>query len=144
MMNRVVLVGRVTKDLELKRTTSGMSVVAFTIAIDNRVKNGAEKTTSFIPVTAWNQTAENVSKYVGKGSLIGVDGRLNQRSYTATDGHRVSITEVIAESITFLERKQDVGHTNAINNDYSSSPSSSMSDDSSRGVEVESDDDLPF
>ena len=143
-MNRVVLVGRVTKDLELKRTTSGMSVVAFTIAIDNRVKNGAEKTTSFIPVTAWNQTAENVSKYVGKGSLIGVDGRLNQRSYTATDGHRVSITEVIAESITFLERKQDVGHTNAINNDYSSSPSSSMSDDSSRGVEVESDDDLPF
>lgn len=140
MMNRVVLVGRVTKDLELKRTTSGMSVVSFSLAIDNRVKNGAEKTTSFIPVTAWNQTAENVSKYVGKGSLIGVDGRLNQRSYTANDGHRVSVTEVIAESITFLERKQDVGQE-GIANDYGSS---SDSDESSRGVAVESDDDLPF
>jgi len=143
MMNRVVLVGRVTKDITLNRTTSGAAVVSFTLAVDNRVRNGAEKTTSFFTITAWNQTAENVSKYVGKGSLIGVDGRLNQRSYMAGSEKRY-ITEVIADSVTFLERKQDVEQPEALPNDYGSSAQTSEKEESSRGVEVESDDDLPF
>ena len=81
MMNRVVLVGRLTRDPELRRTTNGTAVTSFSIAIDNRVARDAQKSTSFFNIVAWNQTAENVAKYVRKGSLVGIDGRLQQRSY---------------------------------------------------------------
>ena len=103
-MNRCVLVGRMVRDPELKKTNSGASVVSFTIAVDNPVRNGGERTTSFIPCTCWNKTAENVAKYCTKGSLVGVDGRLNQRSYES-NGAKRSVVEVIAESVQFLERK---------------------------------------
>ena len=73
-MNRVVLVGRMVRDPERKRTNSGSSVTSFTIAVDNPAKTGAERSASFIPCTCWNKTAENVAKYCTKGSLIGVDG----------------------------------------------------------------------
>ena len=108
MINRVVLVGRLTRDPELRKTTSGASVASFTLAIDNRMKGpNGEKTTSFIPCTAWNQQAENACKYTHKGSLVGVEGRLNQRSYDSKDGRRVSVIEVICDSCQFLERKDD-------------------------------------
>ena len=104
-MNRCVLVGRIVRDPELKRTNSGAAVTSFTIAIDNPTRTGNEKTASFIPCTCWNKTAENVAKYCTKGSLIGVDGRLNQRSYEDRNGGKRSVVEVIAESVQFLERK---------------------------------------
>ena len=107
MINRVVLVGRLTRDPELRKTTSGASVASFTLAIDNRMKGpNGEKTTSFIPCTIWNQQAENVARFTKKGALVGVEGRLNQRSYEK-DGRRVSVVEVICDSCQFLERKDD-------------------------------------
>ena len=108
MINRVVLVGRLTRDPELRRTTNGTSVASFTIAIDNRTKGpNGEKTTSFIPCTVWNQAAENVSRFTRKGSLVGIEGRLNQRSYESKDNIKFSVIEVICDSVQFLERKDE-------------------------------------
>ena len=109
MINRVVLVGRLTRDPELRRTNSGQAVASFTIAVDNRVKAGAEKTASFIPCSIWGQAAENVAKFTRKGSLVGAEGRLNQRTYDSKDGRRVTVIEVICDSVQFLEPK---GNTN--------------------------------
>lgn len=106
MMNRVVLVGRLTKDPELRRTASGTAVSSFTVAVDNRTKDAnGERTTSFIPCTAWNVQAENITRFMRKGSLVGVEGRLNQRTYDAKDGHKVSVIEVNADLVQFLEKK---------------------------------------
>lgn len=107
MMNRVILVGRLTRDPELRKTQTGMSVASFTVAIDNRQKGpNGERTTSFIPCTIWGQSAENVSRFTRKGSLVGVDGRLNQRTYDSRDNRKVSVIEVICDSVQFLESKK--------------------------------------
>ncbi len=147
MMNRAVLVGRIVRDPELRKTTSGMSVVSFTLAIDNRVRQGAERTTSFIPVTAWNQTADNIAKYVHKGMLLGVDGRLNQRSYTNNENRNVSVVEVIADTVTFLEKRQDSGNDQSSlgyedNRSQNSYSSTEMNDN--QESDITTDDDLPF
>ena len=113
MINRVVLVGRLTRDPELRKTINS-AVASFTIAVDNRLKGpNGEKTTSFIPCVAWNQQAENTVKFVRKGSLVGVEGRLNQRTYDSKDGRKVQIIEVICDSVQFLEPKG----TNSLQND---------------------------
>jgi len=143
-LNRVVLVGRMVRDPELKRTNSGTSVTSFTIAVDNVTKAGAEKTTSFIPCTSWNKTAENVAKYCAKGSLVGIDGRLNQRSYEDKNGQKRSVVEVIAESVQFLERK---GASEG--NENNAQPADNQPADNNgttathEGIDS-SDDDLPF
>lgn len=147
MMNRAVLVGRIVRDPELRKTTSGMSVVSFTLAIDNRVRQGAERTTSFIPVTAWNQTVDNIAKYVHKGMLLGVDGRLNQRSYTNNENRKVSVVEVIADTVTFLEKRQDSGNDQSSlgyedNRSQNSYSSTEMNDN--QESDITTDDDLPF
>ena len=144
MINRVVLVGRLTRDPELRKTVNGASVAAFTIAVDNRTKGpNGEKTTSFIPCTAWNQQAENACKYTHKGSLVGVEGRLNQRSYDAKDGRKVSVVEVICDSVQFLESKNS---NNASREDTEYTPDV-MPDDieekNTSSIDV-ADDDLPF
>lgn len=147
MMNRAVLVGRIVRDPELRKTASGMSVVSFTLAIDNRVRQGAERTTSFISVTAWNQTADNIAKYVHKGMLLGVDGRLNQRSYTNNENRKVSVVEVIADTVTFLEKRQDSGNDQSSlgyedNRSQNSYSSAEMNDN--QESDITTDDDLPF
>ena len=104
MINRVVLVGRLTRDPELRRSASGASIAVFTVAIDNL---GKDKTTSFIPCVVFNETrADTVSKYARKGLLVGVEGRLNQRSYQKADGTKNSVIEVIADSVQFLEKRE--------------------------------------
>lgn len=132
-LNRVVLVGRIVRDPELKKTNSGASVTSFTIAVDNVVKSGNEKSTSFIPCTCWNKTAENVAKYCFKGSLVGVDGRIVQRSYEDKSGQKRSVVEVVCETVQFLEKK---GSTDQINDDLKSNAVH-------EGIDS-SDDDLPF
>ena len=109
MLNRVVIVGRLTRDPELRNTQTGTPVVTFTVAVDNRIKNpDGSKSASFIPVVAFAQPAETVSKYARKGMLVGVDGRLNQRSYDrAKDGVKITVIEVIADSVQFLEPKDN-------------------------------------
>lgn len=144
MINRVVLVGRLTRDPELRKTVNGASVAAFTIAVDNRTKGpNGERTTSFIPCTAWNQQAENACKYTHKGSLVGVEGRLNQRSYDAKDGRKVSVVEVICDSVQFLESK----NSNNASREYTGYTPDVMPDDieekNTSSIDV-ADDDLPF
>ncbi len=138
-MNRVILVGRLVRDPELKSTPSGAKVVSFTVAVDNpRGKNNnAEKTASFIPCTAWNATAENVARFMKKGSLVGVDGRLNQRTYQSKDGRNVNVIEIICEQVQFLEKKGDTNDS-GYSADYT--PDNS---EPSNGIDT-TDDELPF
>lgn len=144
MINRVVIVGRLVRDPELRKTTSDKSVVTFTVALDNIARANGEKSTSFIPCTAWNTTAENVAKFMRKGSLIGVDGRLNQRSYTAQDGRKVSVVEVVAESVRFLERKSDSSNSGYEASGHSYPANNPADTDASvEGIDA-TDDDLPF
>ena len=102
-MNKVVLVGRLTKDMELKYTQKGTAVASFTLAIDRRFKSQTgEKETDFINCVVWDKVAETAFKYVGKGSQIGVAGRIQVRSYETKDGGKRYVTEVVAEEIEFM------------------------------------------
>lgn len=143
MINRVVLVGRLTRDPELRKTNAGSSVCSFTIAVDNLQKNpDGTKGTSFIPCTCWNQTADLASKYTRKGSLVGVEGRLNQRTYQRQDGSRASVLEVICDSVQFLEPKSatEDGAVNAPK--FDDTP---VQDDGKNLDQLDlPDDDLPF
>ncbi len=141
MINRVVLVGRLTKDPDLRRTPSGMTVNSFTIAIDNRVKAGAERSTSFINCTAFGNTADNMAKYTRKGSLLGVEGRLQQRSYENKEGKKVSVIEVLADSVQFLEPK---GSANEARTEESFTPDQPEDDNKNLASIDIVDDDLPF
>lgn len=105
MINRVVLVGRITKDPMLRKTQSGTSVVSFTIACNRRVPSQGQEA-DFINCVAWNKTADFMSQYVKKGALLGLEGRIQTRSYDDKDGKRVYVTEVVAENVQFLESKK--------------------------------------
>jgi single-strand DNA-binding protein len=105
-MNKCELTGNLTKDPELKTTTSGLSVCNFTIAVSRRFKNqNGEREADFIPVVAWKQTAEFVAKYLRKGNRAGVVGSIQTRSYDAQDGTRRYVTEVIADEVESLTPK---------------------------------------
>lgn len=116
MINRVVLVGRITKDIDLRKTPNGASVVQFTIACNRRVKQQGQPEADFINCVAWNRVADLMSQYLRKGALIGVEGRIQTRSYDDKDGRRVYVTEVVADSVQFLESRQTAQQTN--NNAY--------------------------
>lgn len=106
MMNRVVLVGRITKDIELKKTSSGSSVVNFTVAVNRTFTNASgEREADFINCVAWGRTADNMAAYISKGSLVGVDGRIQTRSYENQQGQKTYVTEVHADKVQFLESK---------------------------------------
>ncbi|MCI2552254.1 single-stranded DNA-binding protein, partial [Listeria monocytogenes] len=108
MMNRVVLVGRLTKDPELRYTPAGVAVATFTLAVNRPFKNGqGEQEADFIQCVVWRKPAENVANFLKKGSLAGVDGRVQTRNYEGNDGKRVYVTEIVAESVQFLESKQN-------------------------------------
>ena len=104
MINRVVLVGRLTKDPELRYTPSGLAVVRFTVAVNRQFQGqNGEKEADFINCVAWRKQAENLANYQRKGNLIGVEGRIQTGSYEGQDGKRVYTTEVVADTIQFLE-----------------------------------------
>ncbi len=104
MMNRVVLVGRLTKDPELRYTPNGVPVATFTLAVNRTFSNQkGEREADFINCVIWRKPAENVANYLKKGSLAGVDGRIQTRNYEGQDGKRVYVTEIQAESVQFLE-----------------------------------------
>ena len=151
MINRVILVGRLTRDPELRKTTSGMSVASFTIAIDNPTsKNNTERTTSFIPCTAWDKRADFISKYAFKGSLVAIEGRLNQRTYDSKDGRKVQVIEVICDNVNSLERREgsneSVVEPSAQDFGYAPDPVLPEEDESKKNVTSidVADDDLPF
>lgn len=101
MLNRVVLIGRLTRDPELRYTPNGAAVVSFTIAVDRKFnRNEAD----FIPIVAWNKLAENCANYLGKGRLVAVEGRLQVRSYETQDGQKRWATDVVADEVKFLDK----------------------------------------
>ncbi|MBF2485198.1 single-stranded DNA-binding protein [Listeria welshimeri] len=106
MMNRVVLVGRLTKDPDLRYTPAGVAVATFTLAVNRPFKNAqGEQEADFIQCVVWRKPAENVANFLKKGSMAGVDGRVQTRNYEDSDGKRVFVTEVVAESVQFLESR---------------------------------------
>ncbi len=106
MINNVVLVGRLTRDPELRKTQSGTSVLSFTAAV-NRKFQSQDQTADFINCVAWNQTADFLARYATKGALVGVEGRIQTRNYEDKTGNRVYVTEVVAESVQLLESKAE-------------------------------------
>ena len=102
--NRIILVGRLTRDPELRATPDGMSVVRFTLAVDRGGRAGEERQTDFFDIVAFRQLADNVANYTTKGRLVLVEGRLQTRSYTDREGNRRKAYEVIADNVRFLER----------------------------------------
>lgn len=106
-INRAILTGRLTKDPSLKTTQSGLAVVTFTLAVDRATKNKqtGQRDADYINCVAWRKTAELIGQYTAKGSLIGVDGRIQTRHYQAQDGHEVYVTEVLVDNVSFLQSK---------------------------------------
>ena len=108
MVNRVVLVGRLTKDPELRKTNSDVSFATFTLAVDNRVREAdGTRGTIFIDCRVFRDQAENMVKFTRKGSMVAVDGSLNQRNFERRDGTKGKAIEIIVDSVTFLEPKKD-------------------------------------
>ncbi|MDO4414007.1 MAG: single-stranded DNA-binding protein [Erysipelotrichaceae bacterium] len=107
MINRVVLVGRLTRDVEVRKTQSNLSVASFTVAIDNRRRANdgtAQNTADFINCVAWRQSADFLGQYARKGAMVGVEGRLQTRNYER-DGQKVYVTEVVCDSVSLLESR---------------------------------------
>lgn len=118
MLNHVAVMGRLTADPELRHTTGGIAVASFRVAVDRdfKDKETGQRGVDFFPVVAWRQTAEFVSRYLGKGRLVAVSGRLQIREYTDRDGNKRSITEIVAENVYFADsrpEKSDGGQASA-------------------------------
>ncbi len=152
-MNNVCLVGRLTRDPELRTTSSGIANCRFSIAVDGRPSANGEQRTDFINIVVWRNQAENVAKYCKKGSMVGVVGRIQTGSYQAQDGSTRYTTDVVADSVRFLSSKN--GNSSAEYTDQM--PDYSMGDQESQPANLEedpfkdfgsevvlSDDDLPF
>lgn len=138
-LNKVILIGNLTADPELKQTPNGISVVGFTIAINRRKAKDAEQKTDFINIVAWRQTAEFVSRYFKKGKPICVCGSIQSRSYTDNQGNKRYVTEVLAGEVGFVESKSEPAPNSAtyIPDAYTAAPSPQFED-------VPDDGDLPF
>ena len=145
MINSVVIMGRLTFDPELRTTPNGISVVRFQVACDrNFSRSGEDKKTDFIDVTAWRQTAEFVSRYFRKGSMIAVEGSIQTDSFTDKDGNKRKTVQVVANNVSFCGSKAESGTTS--NPVFSQPAPSYASADNSDFEEISDDDedDLPF
>lgn len=138
MINNVVLVGRLTRDVELRYTPSNQAVATFTLAVNRNFKNQStgEREADFINCVLWRQQAENLANWTKKGHLIGVTGRIQTRSYENQQGQRVYVTEVVAESFQLLERRDNSAN-------YSSMDEQMPPGMSGQPMDI-TDDDLPF
>ena len=160
MINRVVLVGRLTRDVEVRKTASGLSVATFTVACDRRMARGQDgnnqQSADFISCVAWRQAADFLGSYARKGALVGVEGRIQTRNYDR-DGQNVYVTEIVCDTVNLLESKsqsqnraQNSGYQdNSYQQPYSQpKPSTNddfVSDDFGAGIGMDiSSDDLPF
>ncbi|MEE0264838.1 MAG: single-stranded DNA-binding protein [Acutalibacteraceae bacterium] len=117
MLNRVIIMGRLVSEPELKTTGTGISVSSFSVAVDrNYVKQGTERQTDFINIVAWRQTAEFVCKYFAKGQLIAVEGSLQTRSYQDRDGNNRYVTEVVADNVYFTSDRREKSSSGSYGN----------------------------
>lgn len=141
MLNRVILIGRLTKEPELRYTPSGTAVAKFTLAVDRRQAKDREKEADFIDIVVWQKQAENCANYLGKGRLVAVDGRLQVRSYEDSQGIRRKAAEVVAENVRFLDRAKEVGTSAGAG----AGGAAHGSEGSSYGSEISfNEDDIPF
>ena len=153
MINRSVLVGRLTRDVDLRTTGSGISVGQFTLAVNRQFTNAqGEREADFINCVIWRKSAENLANFTHKGSLIGVEGRIQTRSYDNQEGQRVYVTELVVDNFSLLDPKKD--NQNQQTTNYSSgnqgfsnntTASSKPADPFASNSDIDiSDDDLPF
>lgn len=139
MLNRIILIGRLTKDPELRYTPNGVAVARFTLAVDRRQSKDREKEADFIDIVVWQKQAENCANYIGKGRLVAVEGRLQIRSYDDNQGIRRKAAEVIAENVRFLDRAKESGAS------YNSGFSNHAGEGIGNGSEISfNEDDIPF
>jgi len=167
MLNRVILIGRLTKDPELRYTPAGVAVTQFTLAVDRGFSsNKEEREADFIPIVTWRQLAETCANYLRKGRLAAVEGRIQVRNYENNEGRRVYVTEVIADNVRFLESANRESGGQGREEGFGGNPSTSISGggygggnrssgsrstgssndpfaDDGRPIDI-SDDDLPF
>lgn len=150
MLNRIVLIGRLTRDPELRYTPAGVAVTQFTLAVDRPYTNQqGSREADFINIVTWRQLAENCANYLRKGRLTAVEGRLQIRNYDNNEGRKVYVTEVIADNVRFLEsvnsQREDMPADPNSNNRYTDNSRSQGAPlfDDSKPVDI-SDDDLPF
>lgn len=141
--NKVILIGNLVADPELKTTTGGINVTSFRIAVGRRFRSAAETQpqADFIDIVAWRQTADFVTKYFSKGKPILVCGSLQTRTWTDQNGAKRYITEVVADEVSFVEKK---GDGPAMTNPTMSQYATPMPDDAPKFEEIQGDDDLPF
>lgn len=133
MLNNVVIMGRLTRDPELRRTQSGTAVTSFTMAVDRDFKSqSGEKETDFIDVVAWRNTGEFAAKYLAKGRMAAVEGRIQVRDWQDKDGNRRKSVEVVADNVYFADSKRD------------SKPQESRTVDDQEFDEIEDDGNFPF
>lgn len=145
MINRSVLVGRLTRELDLKYTNNGTAVASFTLAVNRQFTNSdGERETDFINCVIWRKGAENLANFTHKGSLIGVDGRIQTRSYENQKGNKVYVTEVVIENFSLLEPKlqSDEGQQDSKTKTPPINKQTAFAD---KGEQIDiNDDDLPF
>ena len=134
-MNKVIITGRTTKDIELKVTPTGTNVATFSVAVKRPFKDNES---DFFECVAYSKTAELISKYVKKGDLVGLEGRLQTRNYTNKEGRKVYVTEIIVENVEFLQSKKQE------NQDTIEAPTFNDPFANANFEEVKTDDDLPF
>ncbi|HBI04300.1 MAG TPA: single-stranded DNA-binding protein [Paenibacillaceae bacterium] len=162
MINRAVLLGRLTKDPELRYTSSGIAVATFTLAIDRRTSNQqGERETDFIPIVAWRQLGELVAQYLKKGQQAAVEGKIQVRNYENKEGRKVYVTEIVADNVQFLgggnggngnSNRSNQGGISKENNPFGSNQGNSFAGNpfggnpfagSQQPIDI-SDDELPF
>ncbi len=144
-LNKVILIGHMVADPELKQTPSGVSVCSFTIGVTRRfTKPGEQSQSDFLDIVAWRQQAEFVARYFRKGTAICICGSLQKRSWTAQDGSKRYTTEVVADEISFVERKGDSSRT--VSDDFGAPPPAyhGGAAETPKFEEIAGDDDLPF
>lgn len=138
-MNNVVLIGRLTKDADLRYTSNGVATANFTLAVERAFSNASgEKETDFINCVVWRKPAETLSSYTKKGSKIAVRGRMQTRNYENKQGQKVYVTEVVVEEFTFLDSKK-----NSEDNSYQNSKPADPFESSGQSIEL-SESDMPF
>ena len=145
MLNRILLMGRLTRDPELRHTQTGTAVASFTLAVDRdfKDKNTGEKATDFIDVVAWRQTGEFVSKYFTKGRMAVVEGRLQMRDWTDKDGNKRRSAEVVADNVYFGDTKKEAEPGS--NSSYNSAPAGYGASGADQFEDLRDDDgELPF
>ena len=146
MLNRAILIGRLTRDPELRYTGSGVALVRFNVAVDRKFTNQqGERGADFIDITAWRALAENCAKYLQKGSLVGIEGRIQTGKYDNQEGRTVYTTDVVADDVRFLDSRNSKDYkdpnlvTTGVTNNHSDDPFAN----DSKPLEL-TDDDLPF